>query len=196
MSSEQPPSDTQIVILGQYAGFVTRLIAWLVDYLIVAAVIGVLAILARFFLQFDGINDLLGTSQVARVIMLGIAYAVAISFLLLYYLGFWMLAGQTPGKWLMGVRIVRTDGERLLFRSALVRLLGYLLSFFLFLGYLWVLYDNRRQAWHDKLARTLVVYRGRDETALSLSDQVREYLRDRQRRTRAGDTNRLPSPEE
>ena len=158
MSSEQPPSDTQIVILGQYAGFVTRLIAWLVDYLIVAAVIGVLAILARFFLQFDGINDLLGTSQVARVIMLGIAYAVAISFLLLYYLGFWMLAGQTPGKWLMGVRIVRTDGERLLFRSALVRLLGYLLSFFLFLGYLWVLYDNRRQAWHDKLAGTIVVY--------------------------------------
>ena len=157
MSSEQPPSDTQIVILGQYAGFVTRLIAWLVDYLIVAAVIGVLAILARFFLQFDGINDLLGTSQVARVIMLGIAYAVAISFLLLYYLGFWMLAGQTPGKWLMGVRIVRTDGERLLFRSALVRLLGYLLSFFLFLGYLWVLYDNRRQAWHDKLAGTVVV---------------------------------------
>jgi hypothetical protein len=46
--------------------------------------------------------------------------------------------------------------------------------------------DNRRQAWHDKLARTLVVYRGRDERGLSLSSQVREYLRDRQSRTGGG----------
>jgi uncharacterized RDD family membrane protein YckC len=94
------------------------------------------------------------------------------------------------------VAVVRDDGGRLRAGAAIVRWLGYWLSGILFLGYLWILVDNRRQAWHDKLAHTLVVYRGRDERALSLSGQVREYLRDRQRRTRAGDTKRLPSPEE
>lgn len=158
MSSEQAPRATHLVIIGQYAGFVTRLIAWLVDYAIISLVLAGLAALAGFFLQLDAINNLLGTNALAQVILTVLAIAVAISFLFLYVIGFWMLAGQTPGKRFMGVRIMRTNGERLHFKSAIVRLLGYLVSSFLFLGYLWVLYDNRRQAWHDKLAGTVVVY--------------------------------------
>jgi uncharacterized RDD family membrane protein YckC len=69
-----------------------------------------------------------------------------------------MLAGQTPGKYLMGLRIVRTDTDRIRLGNAVLREIGYVLSGILFLGYLWILFDNRRQGFHDKLAGTLVVY--------------------------------------
>ena len=56
------------------------------------------------------------------------------------------------------MRVVRTDGKRLKFGNALRRSLGYIVSGILFLGYLWILFDNRRQGFHDKLAGTMVVY--------------------------------------
>ena len=45
------------------------------------------------------------------------------------------------------------------FRNAFLRWLGYFLSgeFTLFIGYLWAAFDDRRQAFHDKLCGTLVV---------------------------------------
>ena len=178
------------------AGFVTRLVAFFVDQVILAMVVAILTAIVGIVFQSFRLGQLLGTGDLTlqlALIPLGSA-SLLLSFG--YYVGFWLLAGQTPGKAFLGVAVVRDDGGRLRAGAAIVRWLGYWLSGILFLGYLWILVDNRRQAWHDKLAHTLVVYRGRDETALSLPDQVREYLRDRQRRTRAGDTNRLPSPEE
>ena len=70
-----------------------------------------------------------------------------------------MYKRQTVGKALMGLRVLGQDGRRLTFSQALIRALSYYISgLALFIGFLWVLVDDRRQAWHDKLARTLVVY--------------------------------------
>ena len=178
------------------AGFVTRLIAFFVDQIILAGIISILTAIVGIVFQSFRLGQLLGTGDLTLQLVLVPLGSASLLLSFVYYVGFWLLAGQTPGKAFLGVAVVRAGGGRLRAGAAIVRWLGYWLSGILFLGYLWILVDNRRQAWHDKLARTLVVYRGRDETALSLSDQVREYLRDRQRRTRAGDTNRLPSPEE
>ncbi len=67
--------------------------------------------------------------------------------------------GQTPGKAALGIRIVKLNGARLTAWDAILRnVIGYTISaFFLLLGYLWILVDGRRQGWHDKLARTVVV---------------------------------------
>lgn len=74
---------------------------------------------------------------------------------------FWLARQATPGKMLIGARIV--DAATLGKPSAgqlLVRYLGYYLGFFsLGLGFFWVGWDARKQGWHDKLARTLVVRR-------------------------------------
>jgi uncharacterized RDD family membrane protein YckC len=73
----------------------------------------------------------------------------------------WAQAGATPGKQAMRVMIVdaRTGGPPPLGRLVL-RYLGYLLAALpLFLGFLWALWDPRRQGWHDKLAGTVVVVR-------------------------------------
>lgn len=66
--------------------------------------------------------------------------------------------GQTIGKMLMGIRVVRTDGAPLRASDAILRYLGYYLnSAILMLGWLWASWDEDRQGWHDKLARTVVV---------------------------------------
>ena len=85
-----------------------------------------------------------------------------------YPVVFWVLLGQTPGKLLMGVRIARTNGKRLTIGRALLRYLGYWLSAIpLGLGFLWVLVDDQRQCWHDKLADTYVIYDSRSPVPLS-----------------------------
>lgn len=80
----------------------------------------------------------------------------------------WWLFQGTPGKLLLGMRIVDArDGGPLRLWQVLARLLGYALSALpLGLGFIWMLRDKRRQGWHDKLARTVVVED--DESRLSL----------------------------
>lgn len=64
---------------------------------------------------------------------------------------------QTLGKRVFGLAVVRSDGGPASRRRALLRSLGYLVSEGAFyLGFLWVLWDRRREAWHDKMAGTRV----------------------------------------
>lgn len=64
--------------------------------------------------------------------------------------------GQTAGKWLLGLRVVRADGGPVKTGQAFFReLLGRLAAGFLLgLGYLWAAWDAVGQGWHDKLAGT------------------------------------------
>ena len=59
----------------------------------------------------------------------------------------------------MGVRVAdAVTGAPIGYKRALIRRLGYYLGGIVFyLGWLWVLFDSRRQAWHDKLAGSVVV---------------------------------------
>ena len=71
----------------------------------------------------------------------------------------WALVGCSPGKALCGLRVTDTNGDRISLLRAVFRLLGYWISALpLFLGFAWSLFDDQRQAWHDKLAGTHVVY--------------------------------------
>jgi uncharacterized RDD family membrane protein YckC len=148
----------QFSFLGRYAGFITRLVAFLVDRAITAIVTLFTMLAVEFALNVFRINQLVGFDdlswQVATASGMGLYFVISVA----YDLSFWMLAGQTPGKRLMGVRVVRSDGQRLHLGNAIRRELAYVLSGLLFLGYLWILFDNRRQGWHDKLAGTIVVY--------------------------------------
>lgn len=66
--------------------------------------------------------------------------------------------GQTPGKMLMGLQVIKTDGTEIEDIDAVMRTLGYTVNTFaLLLGWLWVFVDDESQGWHDKLARTYVI---------------------------------------
>jgi uncharacterized RDD family membrane protein YckC len=66
---------------------------------------------------------------------------------------------MTPGKAMFGVRVVTTKGKRVSVARSTLRYIGYFLSAIpLFMGFIWILVDDERQGWHDKLANTYVIY--------------------------------------
>ena len=78
---------------------------------------------------------------------------------LLYYWLFTGLKGQTPGKMVLGIKVVNSRGERPgLGVAAMREVLGKLISAIaLCLGFLWIAWDKEKQGWHDKIAGTHVV---------------------------------------
>jgi uncharacterized RDD family membrane protein YckC len=159
-------------LLGQYAGFITRAAALMLDMLIVLAIIFAIYWSVRlpmtFFLNLNP-ETCVSTSVLAQtdrlpnewlctaaevIWTISALFAAPVYFILLY-----SSTGQTIGMYIMGIRIVRLDGKHMTLLGSTVRWLGLFLSMLpLGLGFLWVLIDDRRQGWHDKLAHTCVVY--------------------------------------
>ena len=66
--------------------------------------------------------------------------------------------GRTPGKMVYRMRVVKLDGGRITILDALLRnVFGYAVSQLFLLGFIWAIVDDHQQAWHDKMARTIVV---------------------------------------
>jgi uncharacterized RDD family membrane protein YckC len=60
---------------------------------------------------------------------------------------------------LLGIRVVKADGSAIGARQAVVRTVTLPLSFLVFgLGFLGILINRDRHAWHDRFAGTSVVY--------------------------------------
>jgi len=137
---------------GLPAGFVTRLVAFVIDLAINALVSSVLTVVGQF------VGRSLGARQSTLVLLAAITTVSGFLFLFAYAVLLTALGGQTVGKRIMGLRVVRTDGTRVKLWPAIKRFIGYILSTPFFWGYLLVLIDNRRRAFHDKLAGTMVIY--------------------------------------
>ena len=65
--------------------------------------------------------------------------------------------GRTPGMRRLGLKVETTQGGRPSCWAALKRAGASYLSFSLYVGYPWAVWDPRRQTWHDKIAGTFVV---------------------------------------
>ena len=72
---------------------------------------------------------------------------------------FWIYKQATPGKMVVSARIVDAEtGQTISVGQAIGRYFAYYLSALpMGLGVLWVAFDPKRQAWHDKLAGTVVI---------------------------------------
>lgn len=164
-TTPQPEMPKQPVLktpMPRPAGFFSRAEAFIIDLIILGVVnlVGSTFVQAmiRFFRLTDLVNTVLdalenATTQIA-VGSVGITLVV-----IGYFTFFWTLVGYTPGKAILGLRVVKRNGEKISFFRALVRFFSYWISAIpLFLGYFWVLWDSKRQAWHDKIAGTQVIY--------------------------------------
>ena len=123
---------------GPRANFGQRLLAMLVDWLVLVVPVVVL------FLIFDP----------------GIAYLLSIIVVFGYYIALQGgPTGQTVGKRVLSIRVVDFDtGTPIGYGRATVRMLvQFFLSGILYLGYLWMLWDREKQTWHDKASRSVVV---------------------------------------
>ncbi|NOX62450.1 MAG: RDD family protein [Chloroflexi bacterium] len=152
---------------GEYAGCMSRLIAFLIDTALIAIVVGVSAWMFNLLFQGMGVDPdncaVSGSGAAVRFWMCHVGRWAKLIILalipVLYYGVSWTLAGQSIGKGLVGVRIVQTDGRPLSFLRSVWRYVAYAFSFApLGLGFLWIAIDDRRQGFHDKLARTYVIY--------------------------------------
>jgi uncharacterized RDD family membrane protein YckC len=136
------------------AGLVSRLAALIVDAVLLGACIGGTTWLVEAVSRALGRFAPPVTAHLSQFLLAGGVPLVSAA----YHVAFWTVTGQTPGKWLLGLKVQRLGGGRLTFGRALLRFVGYVLSALPFYaGFLWVL-GPRRRAWHDRLARTEVVY--------------------------------------
>jgi uncharacterized RDD family membrane protein YckC len=70
----------------------------------------------------------------------------------------WKLRGSTVGGIVFDLKVVRLDGRAVDWETAIVRALGCFLSLAVAgLGFIWIAFDDANQAWHDKIAGTVVV---------------------------------------
>lgn len=134
----------------QYAGFWRRFLASAVDNLILS-LIGL------------GISLTLGSdpfpSSAAKNNLELFDIALSTVVFILYSLLFWVnYDGSTPGKKLLAIKIVHSEGKPLNYGISFIRYLGYFVSLIpLGLGYIWVAFDSKKQGWHDKIAGTYVI---------------------------------------
>lgn len=132
------------------AGAVSRGLAMLIDGVFVnlafTAFIALVTLLAN---AFGGNGE--GGSSLA----IAVGSTAWLSFSAVFLLGFWSLAGQTPGMRFVGIRL----GERLSLRRSIRRLIGLGLSVVTFgIGFLGIVFRENRRAWEDRFSRTDVVY--------------------------------------
>jgi uncharacterized RDD family membrane protein YckC len=143
------------------AGFWIRLVAWIADIVCLFLATIALAVLVLTTIWFGGrlggeINDqvmaLAGYSSAIIVMASGF----------LYFTLFVGSRGQTPGKLLFGLRIVRVNGEEMTYGRACLRSLCWIISLLLFsVGFLMIAFTRQKQGLHDVLAGTYVVRNAR-----------------------------------
>lgn len=156
---------------GRYAGPLTRLLAFIVDTVVVTfgftlLVAGVVFVIRLFDPDFSIPEQS------------GLIYTVSLVLWAFFYLWIsYAVFGKTIGKMFLGVRVVSSDGQVVLRgRQSFLRVLTYPLSFLIFgLGLLGVVFNRERQAWHDKFARTAVVYDWGSRTA-GMPTPLADYL--------------------
>jgi uncharacterized RDD family membrane protein YckC len=136
----------------QYVGFWARVAAALIDSVLLLAIIAPLLYWIygpQYFADAGGVGGLVD------VLLNWVLPAIAV-------IVFWIYRQATPGKMVIGARIVDArSGGRPSAGQLIGRYLGYYVSMIpLCAGLIWVAFDARKQGWHDKLAGTVVVREG------------------------------------
>jgi uncharacterized RDD family membrane protein YckC len=133
-----------------YAGFWIRALATAIDTVILLVLVTLpLTLTYGVHDYWYGEEYFLGFWDV----MLGYVMPV------IFTIWFWLRYQGTPGKILLKLQIVDAKTmATLTLRQAVVRYLGYFLSILVILmGFFWIAFDQRKQAWHDKLAGSVVI---------------------------------------
>lgn len=137
----------------QYVGFGRRLVAAFLDGIIISVLGMLLGVILGVFGITSASTD--GTSYSTNPVVLLASWAIAIGYVVFYQ----AKMGQTLGKKAMGIKVVDSNGKTPSALTFFIRdIIGKIVStVILFIGYLMVLWDGKKQALHDKIAGTYVV---------------------------------------
>ena len=128
----------------EFGGFWLRVLAYLID----VSLLGIVGIV---------LSSALGA----------VGQAIGVLIFIAYFTGLWRLKGQTIGMMLVDLHVVRNaDGGRITWGNAALRFVGLLVGFAcVYIGVIWVAFDSRKRAWHDRIGGTVVVRNVGEESA-------------------------------
>lgn len=153
----------------QYAGFWRRVGATLIDSVLFLALITPLLYLlygSAYFTESRPAFSYAGTADFLLNQVLPLLAAVLL----------WVKWRATPGKLLLDCAVVDARTlQAISVKQAVIRYFAYLASILpLGLGFLWIIWDKRRQGFHDLIAGTVVLYAAADEAEKSLQRLMEE----------------------
>ncbi len=134
-------------ITFQYASIFSRFLALFVDTFIIFFFVSSV-LLIHYLLSFD-----------QRLVTLVLGNGIIFLFLALYFIILPVIQnGQTLGKKVMGLKIIRQDSQKINFSISILRFFGTLISgIVLGIGYLSALFNHQKLTWHDRISKTYVI---------------------------------------
>jgi uncharacterized RDD family membrane protein YckC len=160
-------------VTGHYAGPLSRLLAFIIDSVIVVALFGIATGLVTY------VASLLSSSRFDGLPRGGPGWILLFgTFAFLYFWACLTLAGRTAGKAVIGLRIVSRDGRPLTPRRAFVRTLVLPISIVSVVGLVGGVVGRERRALHDVAGRSVAVFDWGDRPA-ELPAPLTRWLADR-----------------
>ncbi len=148
-SVDQLPKQAR-VFQGHRAGVITRLVANVVDYVVM------LIALAGAYVTWFAIDFIFNTRNFAPPKPgFGVVLLAGMAFLFLYLSFAWAVAGRTFGNLLLGLRVVNWRGEKIRWPGAILRAA---LCLVFIPGFFWVAISRANRSVQDILLRTSVIY--------------------------------------
>ncbi len=124
----------------EYAGFFRRLGAFLIDFVILIIP-----------------SILLGINSGSFPTSFGLGFLITLCYKPIFESS---ILSATPGKALMGLAVVSESGQRIDFKTALIRFAcSYISMVIIYIGYLMQPFTSRRQTLHDMISETIVIRR-------------------------------------
>ena len=150
----------QGVGVRRYAGFWIRFVALIIDGVITGIAMRIIAIPLGLAvagpLRSGGDAS---TMLTAIAGFSGLYSLIGFAVFMAYEVFFLSTRGATPGKMLLGLKVIRADGLAISPGLAAGRCLGYVLDeFTLFIGFIMAGFDSEKRALHDRLCDTRVIY--------------------------------------
>jgi uncharacterized RDD family membrane protein YckC len=149
-----------------YAGFWIRLVARLVDGLLLGipfvVLFGIFAVAAGVFANSASSSNQASQNAAAAAVFGGgflLLYLFASAVQIGYWIYFWGSSGATLGMRLLHLRVVDANtGAPIGYARATVRfLMSIVNTWACYIGWIWVAFDPRKQGWHDKVANSVVL---------------------------------------
>jgi uncharacterized RDD family membrane protein YckC len=147
---------------GHYAGFASRLVAVVIDLLILAVSLAVSTMLYNVvFVNLSTFYQIVSSHSVPSLPALSVAVTVFIVFITfaVYFIFLWTAIGSTIGGVIIGLRIVNSQGKNPTVWQSTIR---FMTEFFIpiigLIGCIWIIFSKRRRALFDRFAGTFVIY--------------------------------------
>ncbi len=147
-----------VVERARPGGFWLRYLAFTFDLLILVLILAIFTVVGFLGME-TGFAEVRALSWLTRArLLFPVLFPLGVFLILAYFSFFQGCWGQTIGKMIFGLHVIKADGQPIGILRALARTVAYAISALpFFLGFIWIAFSFGKRGWHDSLAGTVVV---------------------------------------